>query len=416
MLGRTVADTLVPPAHRADHLRALAHFRASGEGPILRRRLELSALHQDGHEFPIELTVTPLRPGRREPFVAFIRDITEEVRAKQALAESEASHRALVDHAAFGIFRASSDDQFLSANPALVRMLGYDTEGELLALNIARDVFADQAERDRVLALRAQGEGTIETEWRHSSGRRITVRLTGRVVRNHDGSMAYTEVFAENVTDRYQRHGPRHGCRDPVASVRAVLHDQGDRERNGPRPRDGLRHRETERRVHLLRLGGRPWHVVPDLPAGGGRSTRGRPGPAGGFHERLRDHPARGGRASRPPVVGADPRQTRLHDPDGFGRRRGAGGRRGPSRADPPARDRCGDARDERCRAGPPLGRAAARPARAVRVGVYGRRNRPPRGPGPGSGARRKTVSPDELARHVRRVLDRPGAAERPAP
>ncbi len=82
-VGRHLADTIVPSAHRDDHRRGLAHFLATGEGPILRRRIEITALHRDGHEFPVELTVTPMRLADGWHFGAVVRDVTEHQRADQ---------------------------------------------------------------------------------------------------------------------------------------------------------------------------------------------------------------------------------------------------------------------------------------------------------------------------------------------
>jgi PAS domain S-box-containing protein len=77
VLGRLLADTIVPPQHRVAHQRGLAHFLATGEGPILGKRTELTALHRDGHEFPVELTVTPIRLADAWLFCAFLRDISD---------------------------------------------------------------------------------------------------------------------------------------------------------------------------------------------------------------------------------------------------------------------------------------------------------------------------------------------------
>ena len=77
-LGRALADTIIPPAFRAGHAEGLRHFHATGEGPILNRRLELTALHRSGREFPVELTVTsPIRAGKDLLFGAFLRDISD---------------------------------------------------------------------------------------------------------------------------------------------------------------------------------------------------------------------------------------------------------------------------------------------------------------------------------------------------
>ena len=85
--GRFLADTIIPIAYRERHRRGLKHFLATGEGPRLNRRLELSALRRDGREFPVELTIWPLRLGSTFHFSAFIHDITERKRAEEVLAE-----------------------------------------------------------------------------------------------------------------------------------------------------------------------------------------------------------------------------------------------------------------------------------------------------------------------------------------
>jgi light-regulated signal transduction histidine kinase (bacteriophytochrome) len=58
---------------------------STGEGPVLKRRLELSALRKSGETFPIELTISPLRLGERYEFSAFVRDITEPKRLEREL-------------------------------------------------------------------------------------------------------------------------------------------------------------------------------------------------------------------------------------------------------------------------------------------------------------------------------------------
>jgi sigma-B regulation protein RsbU (phosphoserine phosphatase) len=75
--GQLLSETVIPPRYREAHERGLAHFRATGEGPVLNRRIELTALHRDGREFPIELSITPMRLKGATVFSAFLRDISE---------------------------------------------------------------------------------------------------------------------------------------------------------------------------------------------------------------------------------------------------------------------------------------------------------------------------------------------------
>ncbi|MBI2503031.1 MAG: PAS domain S-box protein [Candidatus Latescibacteria bacterium] len=85
MLGRPVAELVIPPHSRQAHQEGLQRFLATGEGPVLNQRIEINALHRDGHEFPVELAITPLRWGDSYIFSAFLHDITERKRREEAL-------------------------------------------------------------------------------------------------------------------------------------------------------------------------------------------------------------------------------------------------------------------------------------------------------------------------------------------
>ena len=77
VVGRLLSDTIVPPQYRAAHQRGIEHFLKTGTGPILGKRVELTALRKNGPEFPVELTVTPIRLGDAWLFCAFLRDISD---------------------------------------------------------------------------------------------------------------------------------------------------------------------------------------------------------------------------------------------------------------------------------------------------------------------------------------------------
>ncbi|TMJ14103.1 MAG: PAS domain S-box protein [Bacillati bacterium ANGP1] len=88
-VGRPVADTIIPPQYRDAHRRGLAHFLETGAGPVLNTRLEITALHRDGHEFPVELTITPIRLGSRHMFSAFVHDISRRTEAREAVRQAK---------------------------------------------------------------------------------------------------------------------------------------------------------------------------------------------------------------------------------------------------------------------------------------------------------------------------------------
>jgi PAS domain S-box-containing protein len=97
-IGRLLAETIIPPEYRDRHTRGLAHFLETGEGPMLNQRLELPALRRDGQQFPVELTIRPIRLGQEFVFAAFLQDITQRKRNEEELRRAkeaaEAANRA----------------------------------------------------------------------------------------------------------------------------------------------------------------------------------------------------------------------------------------------------------------------------------------------------------------------------------
>lgn len=90
-LGVSLTKLIIPPAFLEAHLRGWQRFLVKGDGPILNRRIEVTALHKDGREFPIELTVMPLRMQRSISFCAFARDISERKQLESTLRHAQES-------------------------------------------------------------------------------------------------------------------------------------------------------------------------------------------------------------------------------------------------------------------------------------------------------------------------------------
>jgi PAS domain S-box-containing protein len=124
VLGRELAELLIPPRLRELHREGLARYLKSGESRILGRRLELTALRADGSEFPVELAITRV-PGAGDPiFTGFVRDITERKAAEEGLQRLAA----IVETSDDAIVTRALDGTVLTWNPGAERLLGYAAE------------------------------------------------------------------------------------------------------------------------------------------------------------------------------------------------------------------------------------------------------------------------------------------------
>ena len=149
MIGRELADVIVPPSLRAAHRDGFARYLATGETRILDRRIEITAMRADGSEFPVELTVT--RTGRPDApaFTGFFRDITERQRAERELMASRARLVTTFDAARQRVTRDLHDgaqQRFVSA---------------IINLQLAQQKLAAEPQRARELLGLALGD----TRW-----------------------------------------------------------------------------------------------------------------------------------------------------------------------------------------------------------------------------------------------------------
>ena len=89
VVGQSLAEKIIPPALREGHRRGMAHLLATGEGPAMGRRIEVSAIRSGGTEFPVELTIVRVVGADRPVFIGTIRDITERKLAEARLLASQ---------------------------------------------------------------------------------------------------------------------------------------------------------------------------------------------------------------------------------------------------------------------------------------------------------------------------------------
>lgn len=95
VIGRVIADFIIPERLRERHTAGMARYLAEGTGPVVNQRIELPAMRANGEEFPVEIAIVPAEGAGSPVFVGFIRDITELKNAerRQQLVMAESAHR-----------------------------------------------------------------------------------------------------------------------------------------------------------------------------------------------------------------------------------------------------------------------------------------------------------------------------------
>jgi two-component system cell cycle sensor histidine kinase/response regulator CckA len=201
-LRKSTAFEQIHPDDREQVRAAAIEARRTGVGKPLEYRMR----HKDGSWRVLESTASVISSGAgvSNELVIVNRDITERKRVVEALRISEASFRSVVEDAPYGIYQADEEGRFLRVNPALQRMLGYASAEELLGINLEKEIFRhlEQFRRMQETLHSFDEFRDLEIEWRKKDGTPITVRCSGRRVKEEHGGSGFHEVFAEDVTDK----------------------------------------------------------------------------------------------------------------------------------------------------------------------------------------------------------------------
>src|SRR2546429_2748941 len=191
MNGRSVAEHLGKPVREV--LPAIAPTLEPLLGRILQTGEPALNIEVTG-ETPAQPGITRYWRGSHLPLASdgigvIVVEDTARPHAERPRRRSGAAYRAILERGPYGIYRSSLEGRFLKVNPALVAMLGYDNEAQVLALDLGRDVYVDAAQRARNIELARTLEriSGVQVQWKRRDGHHITVRLSGRAVRSEGG-------------------------------------------------------------------------------------------------------------------------------------------------------------------------------------------------------------------------------------
>jgi PAS domain S-box-containing protein len=232
VVGRSMADVIIPPTFREMHRQGFARYLATGEARVLGKRVEMTAVRADGSEFLVELTITRTPLDGPPSFTGYLRDITEHRRNENALhaahaqvAQSEERWRLVFENSAIGVVLADLDGRFLAANPVYEQMLGY-TEEELQKLSFLDITHEEDLELNRkligeLLAGKRQ-QFQIEKQYRRKDGSLIWVRNNVSLVPGTERVPQSLMALSEDVTERKRAEEALAQVRSELAHVSRV--------------------------------------------------------------------------------------------------------------------------------------------------------------------------------------------------
>jgi PAS domain S-box-containing protein len=207
VLGRPMDEVIIPERYREAHRAGLERYRATGTGPLLDTRTAISALHRDGTEFPIEVSITALvEEEAGVTFVGFLRDHTTQRRLEEALRDSEERFTSVIEQLPGIAYANGIGGTGVYVSPKVDDILGYTadewlTDGDLWIRALHPD------DRQRTVDARREGEasgGSFSSVYRliARDGRTVWIRDQATVHRDVDGELRVSGVMFDITHER----------------------------------------------------------------------------------------------------------------------------------------------------------------------------------------------------------------------
>src|SRR5207253_6711562 len=224
VMGKPLADVVIPPTLRDEHRRGLARYLATGKQNVLGRRVEMTAVRFDGSEFPVELAISRIPLDGPPSFTGYLRDITERKRSEEELRRSEAFLAEAQRLSGTGSFswRVATDE--LSWSEQLYRIFEFEPTVRVTLDLIGTRVHPEDIPLLNEMIDRARGGGSdFEYEHRLQMPDRSVkyLHVVAHATRDVDGQLEYIGAV-QDVTQRRLSEEALGRARSELAHVARV--------------------------------------------------------------------------------------------------------------------------------------------------------------------------------------------------
>lgn len=200
VIGRPLADVIIPPEWRERHREGLARYLATGEAAVLGKRIELTGLRADGSEVAVELSINRM-PGDGSPsFAGFVRNIKE----RRKWEEMNARLASIIQFSDDAIVSKTLEGIITSWNPGAEALFGYSAS-EILGKPMTLLIPPERLMEEPVILARiARGEPTdhFETVRVRKDGTKVDVSVSICAIRDGQGRIVGASKIARDITDR----------------------------------------------------------------------------------------------------------------------------------------------------------------------------------------------------------------------
>lgn len=198
MSGKTLLNFFPP----ADQKRLATFYNQLISGKREPRpQATFTLLNKEGTQKKVLLSISLVSKSNKA--VASLTDLTETIKLQKELAMGELKFRYLFENAQEGIYQTTPDGKILLANTAFIQLLGYNSLDEILALNIATDIYLHESERYSILSqLQRCGKySNLEQVWQKKDGSPIIVRCSGHAIYDARNKLICYENTAVDITE-----------------------------------------------------------------------------------------------------------------------------------------------------------------------------------------------------------------------